>query len=457
MITPQFLTKIVENSDSFGTFSFEPLAQSFGESMGNALRRTLLSSLEGTAVVAVKIEGVSHLFSTLKGVKETALEITLNLKQVKFKKGAEGAHTLTLNKKGIGKVLAKDLEGDLEVVNGDLYICEITNEKGKVELEVMAESGVGYILAEEQPEREFGFISIDSAYSPVKKVVYKVEEARVGRKSNSDRLIIQIWTDGSITPEESLKQAAELLSKQLAHVFVQNDVQKTLSESAVQETINAEAQDKKFKDLIIDELNLPSRVVNALLRENIETVADLIKIGEEKLVSYKGLGRKSIDLIKDELKKLGFEWNNMKHRIAKRKFGFGYDANKMLLRQLCRNFFIEQTLTTTKQKAKAAQIAVEKLVSKSKVKNEANKNYILKFFGEQALVDRLFDTVGPALVKIEGGYTRLTLNSQRQSDGAMMARLSWAHPVVAEKKKSEKKAEKTVEKTEEPKLVEEKK
>ena len=172
----------------------------------------------------------------------------------------------------------------------------------------MAESGFGYILAEEQPEREFGFISIDSAYSPVKKVIYSVEEARVGRKSNSDRLIIQIWTDGSITPEEALKQASDLLSKQFAHVFVQNDVQKKLSESAVQETINAEAQDKKFKDLIIDELNLPSRVVNALLRENIETVADLIKIGEEKLVSYKGLGRKSIDLIKDELKKLGFEW-----------------------------------------------------------------------------------------------------------------------------------------------------
>ncbi len=308
MITPQFLTKIVENSESFGTFSFEPLVQSFGESMGNALRRTLLSSLEGTAIVAVKIEGVSHLFSTLKGVKETALEITLNLKQVKFKKGAEGVHTLTLNKKGVGKVFAKDLEGDLEVINGDLYLGEITTEKGKIELEVMAESGFGYVLAEEQPEREFGFISIDSAYSPVKKVIYKVEEARVGRKSNSDRLILNIWTDGSITPEEALKQASDLLSKQFAHVFVQNDVQKTMSESAVQETINAEAQDKKFKDLIIDELNLPSRVVNALLRENIETVADLIKIGEEKLVSYKGLGRKSIDLIKDELKKLGFEW-----------------------------------------------------------------------------------------------------------------------------------------------------
>lgn len=147
----------------------------------------------------------------------------------------------------------------------------------------------------------------------------------------------------------------------------------------------------------------------------------------------------------------------MKHRVAKRKFGFGYDANKMLLRQLCRNFLLEQTLTTTKQKAKAAQIAVEKLVSKSKVKTEANKNFILKFFGEQALVDRLFDTVGPALAKVEGGYTRLTLSAQRESDGAMMARLSWAHPVVVEKKKTEKKAEKAVEKTEEPKLVEEKK
>lgn len=308
MITPQFLTKKIESSDSFGIFSFEPLVQSFGESMGNALRRTLLSSLEGTAVVAVKIEGVSHLFSPIKGVKETALEITLNLKQIKFRKGAEGVHTLTLNKKGIGKVFAKDLEGDLEVVNGDLYIGEITTEKGKLEIEVMAESGFGYILAEEQPEREFGFISTDSAFSPVKKVIYKVEEARVGRKSNSDRLVIQIWTDKSITPEEALKQASTILSQQFAHVFVQNDVQKAASESVAQETMNAEAQDKKFKDLIIDELNLPSRVVNALLRENIETVADLIKIGEEKLVSYKGLGRKSIDLIKDELKKLGFEW-----------------------------------------------------------------------------------------------------------------------------------------------------
>ncbi len=307
MITPQFTTKTGELSESFGVFTFEPLVQSFGESMGNALRRTLLSSLEGTAVVAVKIEGTPHLFSVLKGVKETALELTLNLKQVHFKKGAEGTHTVTLNKKGIGKVFASDLEGDVEVVNKDQYIGEITDAKGKIELEVLVESGRGYVPAGEQSPKESGYIPVDSSFSPVKKVNYTVEEARVGRKSDADRVILSIWTDGSIAPDAALKQAAAILSAQFGHVFAQVDTQESTA------PISAEANgvlemNKKFNDLIIDELNLPSRVVNALLRENIETVADLVKIGEEKLVAYKGLGRKSIDLIKDELKKLGFEW-----------------------------------------------------------------------------------------------------------------------------------------------------
>jgi DNA-directed RNA polymerase subunit alpha len=308
MLTPQFTTKTGELSETFGKFTFEPLSQSFGESMGNALRRTLLSSLEGTAVVAVKIEGVPHLFSVLKGVKETALELTLNLKQVHFKKGAEGTHKIIINKKGIGKVFASDLEGDIEVVNKDLYIGEITDAKGKIELEVLVETGRGYVPANEQSQKEFGYIPVDSAFSPVKKVIYTVEEARVGRKSDADRVILSVWTDGSIAPEEAVKQAATILSGQFAHVFAQVDTQEAKSVMTAEATGVLE-MNKKFNDLIIDELNLPSRVVNALLRENIETVADLVKIGEEKLVAYKGLGRKSIDLIKDELKKLGFEWN----------------------------------------------------------------------------------------------------------------------------------------------------
>ncbi|MCX6733174.1 MAG: 50S ribosomal protein L17, partial [Candidatus Roizmanbacteria bacterium] len=124
----------------------------------------------------------------------------------------------------------------------------------------------------------------------------------------------------------------------------------------------------------------------------------------------------------------------MKHRISKSKFGFGYDANKMLMRQLCRNFFLEQKTTTTKEKAKAMQMVIEKLVSKAKAKTEANKNQILSYFGEQALVDRLFNTVGPAFEKINGGYTKVTLLEQRQSDGAMMAQITWAHPLTKEVK-----------------------
>lgn len=307
MFTPQFITKTGESTDSYGVFTLEPLAQSFGESMGNALRRTLLSSLEGTAIVAVKIDSVSHLFSTLKGVKETALELTLNLKQVRFSKATDGVHKVTLSKKGEGKVYAKDLEGDVEVVNKDLYLGEITDAKGKIELEALVETGRGYILADDQPERETGYIVVDSAFSPVTKVVFTVEEARVGRKANADRLKLQIWTDGSITPEAALKEAASILSAQFTYIFAQGEA-KAVAPGTSTEAGATQEIDKKFHDLIIDELNLPSRVVNALLRENIETVADLIAAGEEKLVVYKGLGRKSIDLIKDELKKLGFEW-----------------------------------------------------------------------------------------------------------------------------------------------------
>ena len=141
----------------------------------------------------------------------------------------------------------------------------------------------------------------------------------------------------------------------------------------------------------------------------------------------------------------------MKHRIAKRKFGCGYDANKMLMRQLCRNFFLEQKSTTTKERAKAMQIIIEKLVSKSKVNTEANKNHILSYFGEQALVKRLFEKVGPAFEKINGGYTKVSLLEQRQSDGAMMAQITWAHPLVKESKIKSEEVTKAVKEVEDKK------
>lgn len=305
MIVPNFHTKKTIFDQSHGEFIIEPLASSFGNSLGNGLRRALLSSLKGMAITAVAIEDIPHLFSTIKGVKESALEIVLNLKQLRFVQAAEGKYEISLSKKGTGKIFGKDIEGEVKVINEDLYICEVTDSKGKLELKAIVEAGIGYVTAEEQ-ENKTGYIAVDSSFSPVKKVNFKVEEARVGRKTNFDRLIVEIWTDGSITSEDALKTASGILADHFKRILSGEDSEKIESDKIDLAKATGEI-DKKFSDLIVDELNLPSRVVNALLRENIETVADLIKVGKDKLIGLKGLGKKSIDLIDVELKKLGVQ------------------------------------------------------------------------------------------------------------------------------------------------------
>jgi len=307
MADTNFFTKKVEMTADYGQFILEPLSPSFGNSLGNALRRTLLSSLSGAAITCIKFDNAPHLFDTIKGVKESVLEIVLNLKQLRFELPAPGKYHLNLTKKGAGKVYGKDITGEVKVINGDLYLGEITDTKGKLQIAAIVETGVGYITSEEQENKEYGYLAIDSAFSPVKKVNYKIEAARVGRKTNYDRLILDIWTDGSITPEEALKKAAEIMAGQFNRILSGEDTKTVESQQAVTAQTQEEQIDKRFSDLIIDELNLPSRVVNALLRENIETVADLIKLGKDRLVGLKGLGRKSIDLIEEELTKLGVQ------------------------------------------------------------------------------------------------------------------------------------------------------
>lgn len=306
MLEPTFNTKVTDASKTYAEFTFEPLQASFGNSMGNALRRTLLSSLSGAAVSYVKFQDAPHFFTTLKGVKEAVLDIVLNLKQVRFETAGEGPFHVSLSVKGAKKIYASDLKGDAKVVNGDQYLAEITDEKGAIEMEAIVEVGYGFIPAEEKDKMETGMIAIDSAYSPIERVNFKVEEARVGRKSNFDRLILQVWTDGSISPEEALKQAAQVLSRQFSYIFSNNSSSEPARIEAAGIASKEEA-DNKMYETIIDELNLPSRVINALLRENIETVADLVKRGKEDLVGLKGVGRKSIDLIEEELNKMGVE------------------------------------------------------------------------------------------------------------------------------------------------------
>ncbi len=308
MTNPNFITQQVEESDNYGKFVIEPLAPSFGQSLGVTLRRTLLSSLRGYAVTNVKIDDAPHLFSTIKGVKESILEVVLNLKQLKFVATGEGPFKLHLSAKGAKKVYGKDIEGEIEVVNKDLYIAEITVEKGKLELEAVVEAGVGYVLAEEQERKEQGYTPVDAYFSPINKVIFKVEEARVGRKSNLDRLILEIWTDSTMKPSVALKQSATLLADNFSYLLSGKDTPRSKTEE-VEGAMPKETIDPKLYEVIIDELNLPSRVINALLRENIETVADLVKAGKETLTNMKGVGKKSIELIEEELKKMGISLN----------------------------------------------------------------------------------------------------------------------------------------------------
>lgn len=306
MLNPSFSTHKVEETATYGKFVVDPLPLSFGQSLGHALRRTLLSSLSGAAITNVKIDGVPHLFSTLKGVKESAMEIMLNLKELKFEAKGAGPFKIELKAKGPGKIYGKDIEGEIKPVNTDVYIGEITDEKGRLELEGIVEVGSGYSPVEERETKQYGFTSVDAFFSPVKKVNFKVTEARVGRKTNFDRLTLEVWTDGSIKPSEALKQSAEVLANFFAYFLSGKDIPQVKVEQTEEEA-KKEQIDKKLYEIIIDELTLQSRVINALLREHIETVADLVKAGKEKLTNMKGVGKKSIELIEEELRKMGIE------------------------------------------------------------------------------------------------------------------------------------------------------
>ncbi len=306
MIKPNFYTQKEELSANEARFLIDSLPLSFGHSLGNALRRTLLSSLKGAGITQVKIEGAPHLFSTLKGVKESVLELVLNLKQLRFRHEGEGPFKIQLNVKGKKKIFGKDIKGEVEVVNKDFYIAEVTDSQTRLEIEAIVEVGVGYRQAEKQKKTEYGFIPVDTFFSPVKKVNFKVEKSRSGKRTDLERLIIELATDGSIKPEEALREASLLLSGFFSRLLSGDDTP-LLKEEKTDEEKRKEELDNKFNEIIIDELNLPSRIINALLRDKIETVADLIKAGKERLTTMKGVGKKSIELIEEELKKMEIE------------------------------------------------------------------------------------------------------------------------------------------------------
>lgn len=300
MIEPNFSIKTESESVEYGKFIIEPLDQGYGHTLGNSLRRVLLTSLKGTAVTKVKIEGVKHQFSTLTGLKEDIVQFILNIKKIKFHTQFDKPLQVTLSAKGPKKVYAGDIKSsEVEVINKDLYLGELTSNKAKLEMELTVESNVGFVTAEEVEEKnELGVIIVDALFSPVRRVNYKVEATRVGRMTNLDKLILDVWTDGSITSSDAMKQAAKILVSYFLQIY--EPKAKTSEGVAVTPTISEE-----ILKMTLEELDLPTRIVNALHNGGIDTVGQLLGTPKKELYKIKNLGSKSITIIEGILREKG--------------------------------------------------------------------------------------------------------------------------------------------------------
>ena len=297
----------IDNDSNYAKFVCEPLERGYGVTIGNSLRRILLSSLPGSAITSAKIEGVVHEFSTIPNVVEDVPEIILNLKSVRLKFDKNEEKVLRINFKGEGEVTAKDIitDGTVEVLNPDLHIATVS-EGGSLVMELTADMGRGYNTAEKnkKPDQPLGVLPIDSIYTPVKKVNYSVENTRVGQRVDYDKLTIEVWTDGSLKPYEALSLAAKVMTGHL-ELFID------LSEATKNTQVMIEKEESKKEKVLemsIEDLELSVRSFNCLKRANISTVEDLTNKSEADMMKVRNLGKKSLDEVTNKLHSLGLDF-----------------------------------------------------------------------------------------------------------------------------------------------------
>ncbi len=305
------LASVTDHSPTNATFVIEPLHPGYGMTLGNSLRRILLSSIAGAAVTGFRVNGISHEFTTVKGVKEDVVAIMLNLKGIRFKVFSDEPQTITVSKKGKGVVKAKDLQlnADVELVNPNHVICTIEDDKATVSMELTVETGRGYRALDETGSGRAlsDMIILDALFTPVLRVRYKVENTRVGQMTNLDRLLLTVETDGSITPRDAFEEAAAILVNQYTALAGQTRVEIT---PAVSVNENGEAVIEDNNDepaelmTSIEDLNLSARTTNALVNNDIHTIRDLISLSEAELRDLKGFGSKALDEVKDKMAEL---------------------------------------------------------------------------------------------------------------------------------------------------------
>lgn len=295
--------KTVSEEGNKATFAVEPLYSGYGMTLGNSLRRVILSSLGGAAVTAVKIDGVSHEFSTVTGVTEDVVGIVLNLKQLRLRVFSDQPQFILLTKKGKGAVTAADIKtnSDVEVVNPDLHIATIDDDKTTLTMEIRIEKGRGYVPVEarENESLEVGMIAVDALYSPVKRVRYSVENTRVGQVTDLDCLLLEVETDGSITPHDAVSQAAQILVEHLSIIAGQPVA---AGKSGGSESTSGDSATSK---IMIEEVNFTPRTANALINNDIRTVGDLMNLTNADLKELKGFGAKAHEEVKAKMVELG--------------------------------------------------------------------------------------------------------------------------------------------------------
>jgi len=313
--------KYTQIEKNIGKIEIDGCYPGYGTTLGNTLRRVLLSSLPGTAATSVKVKGISHEYSTIPGVLEDAIQIILNLKKIRFHSHKDEPVKLTLKEKGLKKITAGDIQcpSDVEVINKDALIATITDKKGEVEMEIEVQNGLGYVPVEQQirETKEIGLIAIDAVFTPVRRVNYSVENTRVGKRTDFDKITLEIETDGSIDPKEAYEKAVKLIVEQFENIKDFEIEQK----EEVQMEVGTEAEDKKKADEATEEkrevakeeslntgieaLSLSTRTMNVLEKGKLKTVSDLIALSEEQMMDLEGMGGKGIKEIKKAIGNFG--------------------------------------------------------------------------------------------------------------------------------------------------------
>jgi DNA-directed RNA polymerase subunit alpha len=302
MVNPVFKVKEEKIAANHSEFTIEPLEPGYGHTLGNAIRRALLTSIPGAAITSIKIAGVKHKFSTIPGVKENVVDLLLNIKGLNFRllDGAEKGKA-SLNVKGSKEITGADFElpENVEIVNKDHYVASINDKKAKLEFELTIEQGLGYSSAEERRSTTLGLIPTDAVFTPVKRVSYEVSATRVGRQTDLDKLMLSVWTNGIVSPKDALEEASKILTAYFLQVYEPKSVvssETTGVKSSISDSISK---------LTIDELDLPTRIYNSLRNGGIETLGQLLSTTKKDLISMRNMGNKSIMVVEEKLKEKG--------------------------------------------------------------------------------------------------------------------------------------------------------